>query len=458
MLAELAKPGSATRRAGLALLAAALVACAVSGGVFLAEFGWFLSHASLPIQRDFTAFYFLADALRHRLDPNIPLPELGARLGFPGLTLFPHPTPHPPTAGLLLLPFTGIGLSAAGVCWLLVGFGALTGSVHLLGKVVGSSIPAWLTLPVALALTTWQPVKDDLSWGNINALLLLLLAAVILCFRAKRDLLAGGLFAIALLLKPIAWPVLLLLAFRRQWASVLGCSIVGGMVGLATLAVIGPTAAVGYFTRSLPAATQFYEHDFYNFSLARLGTRLFEGVDFPRLAPHLHFAPVLEWPEAAAVLCPVITVLAVVSALAFTRRCRLEGAIGTMICVSVAVSPTTWTHYLMLALVPIAIIASSLRERSWPMPLTARSMALFALIATPLYGWIGMATKIEPIVRPPDTYWPVGASFVALVPTYLLVGLTILTVVAERGREPAKTEQPATASQHPVVGRRLALS
>jgi len=45
------------------------------------QFSGFIARSSGVVQRDFTAFYFLAGAIRNHLDPNMPLPEIGAALG-----------------------------------------------------------------------------------------------------------------------------------------------------------------------------------------------------------------------------------------------------------------------------------------------------------------------------------------------------------------------------------------
>ncbi len=51
-------------------------------------------------RKDFLQEYLLARAIAEGVDPYLPIPMLADRfLGQLPVPLFPHPTPHPPTAG-----------------------------------------------------------------------------------------------------------------------------------------------------------------------------------------------------------------------------------------------------------------------------------------------------------------------------------------------------------------------
>jgi hypothetical protein len=425
---------------------------AAKGLAFLIEFTGFLIRSPGLLQRDFTAFYFLANAFRKGLDPNMPLPELGAALGMPGLTLFPHPTPHPPTAGILLLPLTLMNVTTAAVFWLFFSFAALVFATALLGRLIGIPKPGWLALPLALSLLAWQPINDDLSWGNINVLILLLLTATLFLLRANQPWIAGGALGLALLIKPIAWPILLVLLLRRQWAVSAGCALAGSVVGAVTLAVIGPAAVVRYFTESLPLAARYYQRDFLNFSLSTLGARLFEGVDFPPQNPHLHFTPLAYIPPAGSLLSIALIILAIAGGVLLTRGRSLECAIAIMTCVSIAGSPTTWTHYFTLTLLPITVLLASLRLQCWPSVLTRRSVGFVTLLALPIDLWLGLILRVAPTAQAQDGSWTFGPAVLCLMPTYFLLALAVFTSMAARSnnRVPAANEEK-TAGALPSV-------
>jgi len=122
-------------------------------------------------------------------------------------------------------------------------------------------------------------------------------------------------------------------------------------------------------------------------------------------------------------LFPILIALAVTGGLALSRHSSLEGAIGTMLCVSVAASPTTWSHYFVLLLVPVALLLRSLRRQRWPRTVTRRVAGVLALLALPFDLWVNLGAQIAPVAIPPDRYWTVWAGLVGLTPAYLLLGL-----------------------------------
>ncbi|HEY8692236.1 MAG TPA: glycosyltransferase family 87 protein, partial [Chloroflexota bacterium] len=233
------------------------------------------------LEVDFNQDYLLAEAIRHGIDPNMGLHQLAVALGMPGLIQADYPTPHPPTAGLLLLPLAWLPQTIASVVWLLVSFGALTWAIALLSRLAGIRLPAWLILPVSLAALFWEPLSQDVGWGQMNAIMLALLAGVLVALSTNRRTLAGVLLAVSLLLKPVAWPLLLLLLVRRDWRAAGSCLLVGGVVGVITAIAVGPLRLVDYFIHSLPVATAYFRLDAFNISLASLGTRLFVGAEYP---------------------------------------------------------------------------------------------------------------------------------------------------------------------------------
>ena len=375
-------------------------------------------------QRDFTELYFLADAIRHRLDPTLPLPTIGAELGMPGLTFLPHPTPIPPTAGILLLPLTWLPYSTAALLWFAGCLGLLSFALRLLARVVEVSVPGWLIPVLTVALASWQPVFEDLSWGQVNIIMLTLLTGMVLCFRRGSDRLAGVLLALALLLKPIAWPVVLILMTRRRWQAMVGLAITGAATGMATIVLVGPVSVVRYLTYVLPVATQYYARDVANLSLSTFPIRLLLGAEFPPGPdPQLHFAPLVNSPALAVALrIVVICVVVAVSVLA-TRHLTFESALGCSICLSIVASPTAWPHYLTLELLPIAILIAFLRRQFWPRTATLNTFGLMLLLAVPYGPWEHLVLRIQSVSFGTATFWPVLPSVLLLAPTYLLLML-----------------------------------
>src|SRR5213078_716425 len=116
----------------------------------------------------------------------------------------------------------------------------------------GAAAPAPATGVVWLAVASWPPVFTTLERGQIDLLLLPLLA---LAWRRRAHAPVGG-FALALcaLAKPFVfalWPILLVAGHRRL--AVAATAAVVALLGVGAI-VSGPTLSLEYLTEVLPRA------------------------------------------------------------------------------------------------------------------------------------------------------------------------------------------------------------
>ncbi|HEY8691576.1 MAG TPA: glycosyltransferase 87 family protein, partial [Chloroflexota bacterium] len=261
-------------------------------------------------------------------------------------------------------------------------------------------------------------------------------AGMLVALSTNRRSVAGVLLAVCLLLKPIAWPVLLLLVLRRDWKTAGSCLLGGGVVALVTTAVVGPLRFVDYFLHSLPLATDYYRLDAFNISLMSLATRLFVGAEYPPgPTATLHFLPLVYSPLAGTVLQGVVAVSVLAAGLLATRHMPLQPALVCMLIVSLLITPTAWDHYLVLTLLPVAFLIAALRRRGWPRHLTRASAVLLALIALPAPLWEQVLNirLIQPTVQATGSYWPIASAALALMPAYILIALAALGIFVEWG-------------------------
>ena len=335
--------------AGLALLA-----LAVSFGV-LVLFAVLLPNAT-QTDKDFTQEYLLARAILDRASPYQPIDQLAARYVDPsGYFTKTHPTPHPPTVGLLALPLGLLSYSAAAQVWLAVELACLLGSVRLLTH------ERWArTLLFSVALVGWAPVTLELGLGQLTAPLLLGLAAVQVALSARRPQVGGGLLGLSLLIKPIAWPWLLVLLWRRCWVALEATVVVGLVGGAATILAIGLPATMGYLFDVLPRMTTAFFGEPTNISLWTLTSRL--GI---------------TWLPGWAVPAAVLLVLAWIA----RRRASLPDQFALMTVASLLASPITWGFYLVLALQPLSRVLRALRHRGWQPPEVAAAIIVFATLS-----------------------------------------------------------------------------
>jgi len=229
------------------------------------------------------------------------------------------------------------------------------------------------------------------------------------------------LLGLSLLLKPLAWPWLLVLVRRRQWAAVFATV---GCVGLGYLAVAlreGPPRLAAYFLDVGPALNADFVHEPTNLSLWTLGPRLLPTV--PALATLL----------SAAV---VALVLGLVWLAAGPPR-RLGAALGAATMAAILVSPVSWYFYLVLLLLPAAYVLGQLRQ-SPQLGAAATLASVLLLVYVP--AWLPAARLSSAGVALP-------AYLVALLPTVGMLGLTLALPGAVQCEPPARLSRPKTWSQ-----------
>jgi hypothetical protein len=340
---------------GARLLRAAVVILAF----VLALYGLKLPLGSLlpPLvyRKDFLQEYTLARAIADGFDPYLPTHVLAERYSdsLP-LLVFPHPTPHPPTLGMLLLPLALLEYSTAAAVWLGLEIVCLVVSIYLLGRAAGARLSIWATLGIATVLLAWHPVWVELASGQVMVLMLALLAGAWLALRSGRPGLGGALVGLAILIKPVVLPLLLLFLLRRDWRALLGATAVicGGY--LVAGYVVGPNKVGSYLTRVLPLVNSTYRGHALNLSISSLGWRVFHGTG-SHILPGIVAPPLIESAPAALVTSIGLPCLLLLGAcLAVRNQCSLDVSFGVMVGVSVLTVPISWDHYLVLAAIPAA--------------------------------------------------------------------------------------------------------
>ena len=221
---------SAKRALGIALI------CFLIGSVLnglLSIYIW--TTAAFVYTKDLLEGYLLAWAIGRRIDPYLPLRELATlRFGQLPQSYFDHPTPFPPPLGLLLYPITLLDYPTAGLLWLGLEVVFLFVTFCLLGRELGLRRSTVWAFAFTLASTAWFPVTQSLERGQVSTLELLLLAGAWTALRAGDGARSGLLLSLSLLVKPIAWPCVLVLLVYRQWrglAGALGVTALGYLVG-----------------------------------------------------------------------------------------------------------------------------------------------------------------------------------------------------------------------------------
>lgn len=403
-------------------------------------------------RKDFLQEYVMVRAVAAGENPYLPVTQLAARyIGAQSQIPFAHPTPHSPIIGLLLLPLALVDYVTAATWWLGVSLGALlVGMIAVFYLMTGRWALGWPIVLGALSLT-WAPVISDLAVGNLNIILMCLLAGCLVALRVGRSLVAGVLVGLSLLIKPIAWPLVAVLLWRRDYRAVVGTLAINVVGYLLVGWIIGIDRIVTYFGEVLPLVGRMYRVYHQNVSVWTLGSRLFHGTvmqdrDADILIPPLFVSEPLAWLVGLAMPAGLL----LLTALMIRRHIQHERAIAVAICLSVVVSPVSWSHYHVLLLLPMAHIAAWLRSRQFPP--VERRLALIgcALLLLGLVDWTKVALLIADLLPRTGSSqsMPTIVSVVTMWPTFATVylGWLVLRLRPDLKQPPRDNEQLAPAA------------
>ncbi|RJP33723.1 MAG: DUF2029 domain-containing protein [Candidatus Omnitrophota bacterium] len=347
-------------------------------------------------RKDFLAIYTLTNAVAHGADPTLPIDDL-ARMyvdEFEGAA-FPHPTPHPPTMGVLFLPLAMFPYPTAKTIWLVSQFGCLFLSIRMFDRAGGKRSSIWRVGFITVILQAWYPVFIDVSNGQVNCMVLFLLTGCWLALRSRRSWTAGVLLGLSLLVKQIAWPVLILFLFKKDLRACLattltiffGYIIAGVMVGFGRL--------YSYFTTILPAIANLYQANPWNLSLWTLGKRMFEGTGVdPETGATFEIVTQPFFPSVvmSTIVFYFIPILCLILAAALIWKfLDSDWSFALLLCCSIILNPLSWPHYFVLALFPLFLIIRRLRENRFPPFETNLSIIIIMFLLPNIFVWKKLA-------------------------------------------------------------------
>jgi hypothetical protein len=345
-------------------------------GVALYKFVDLLTHLRAPdvYSKDFAADYLPAQAALAGLNPYAPLPDLAATFGLPlSAGHLPHPSPHPPAAVAVALPFAWLPFETAALLWFIAGLLMLGTVAFLLIRYKrGKGSPLFAAL-AASACVAWQPVYLELAFGQLMIPTLLLLTLSWLDLREGRNLRGGLLLGCAVAVKLSAWPAVLFLFALRRWRAGLSACMSFALINLTAAFWLG-VDLIGYYTSVGPAVEKIYRASVMNFSAWAVGQRFFVGAK----GLGSYFPPLAERPAWAVPLSAACTALVLCGGLYLARRARdFDAGFSIAVCVGIAVSPVAWQYNLTLLLLPFAVLVKGLTGAT-PRGRTAAFILIYA--------------------------------------------------------------------------------
>jgi hypothetical protein len=354
---------------------------------------------------------------------------------------------HPPTAVLLGMPFAGLRFADAFALWNVFSLVFLAAAAALIVRQLALPFALWDVLPAITLLLLCYPFWHQMVHGQLNLLLLLLLSGAWTADRNGHPHWAGTLVALATAIKLFPGFIFVYFLLRREWAAVrTGLLALAGITALTAL-VLGPDAYRGYFLEVLPRTAQ-WRSEWSNLSLSGVWCKLFESSNF---GGPMEIQPSLQSP-LLALLGMSITLLAVTAILALrARQLRLAEDRDLLYALTMIgmllVSPITWDHYLLLLILPTAVLWQRLPRGGIGREVVVLLLAVLCVQALMVveHGLI-----LLDAAHPANNYnrWivtPLETVTALSVPCYALVGLFVMTLLAGGRNQPDTTGGPAVA-------------
>jgi alpha-1,2-mannosyltransferase len=357
----------------------------------------------------------LANALP-KLYADVDVYRLGTLTFFDGASVYhqlpasaiggPLPYTYPPSSVLLFVPLALVP------AWL--GYPLLTAATAYallpLVKVYASAAPElrrllgrpWLVPLAAIALLLGHPAANTVYWGQINVILMTMVALDVLSPNPRwpRGLLIG--LAAAVKLTPAGFALIFLL--RGDWRALR--TAVAGFAGATALAFV-----------FLPADSVFYWTDrVFNATSLRIGGPEANESLFASLEK-------LGLDGVSLAVLSATGVLVILAATWFgTRRALADGdaamALGVTAAGGLLLSPISWSHHWVLALPTAALVLVRGYQRHNGPLLIAGGLAVAIVWLAPHYAM-------------PEV-WRWGALEKAVGSSYQLLALALLAVMAAR--------------------------
>jgi Glycosyltransferase family 87 len=321
-------------------------------------FHWVLLIAQLPNRTtrfDFSVFYASAVAMRRGLNPYlVDLRQIGNPLH---LEIWPliHTT-STPTFLLCFMPFAYMPERLGYWIWFSITMAALAAALVLMLDSRESGLPTPLKWVVAAAIILYSPLSDHVAFAQAQILILLMLVLVLRWLASGRDIAAGIMLALAVMLRAFPLALALYLMITRRWRALFSMTVGLAAIGAVTVAGVG-TEIVRTFVAGAAGTMSHHPVSLpIDVALGAFVTRLFWYA----------FGPVLSSGLGTLRIAAVFGLELALVGLSVRATLRTEGgrdgalrAYGMWVVLCVMLSPIAWIHYMVLFVIPFIQITNA---------------------------------------------------------------------------------------------------
>jgi hypothetical protein len=298
---------------------------------------------------------------------------------------FSAPYIYPPFFAVMMRPLARLPFATAYLVWTVMSMAAVIGGLLLTLSLAGVRVGVRLALVLGVGLFSYYPLFDNLFFGQISGVILLLFAVCLWLLTKKHDVPSALCLALATAIKLTPVLVVPVLIFHRRWkwlaAYAVWCAcLLGISVGQA-----GWAAHAEFLHKALPSMA-CGSPVCQNASVVAWVQELFLG----------HVPVGLHPPKTIpAYACAVSRWVAIAVYLLLLGRCWLRRSEGfvvrdvvVMVLLGIAVSPISWWHHYTLALLPFVYLWGTMPAKG-----NRALVGLFVVVATNLLGFVGLSAQ-----------------------------------------------------------------
>jgi len=321
--------------------------------------GWIVWVVANNQALDYMVYFLSGAAYAHGESPyTMAKPSWRALAAGLHISHFAWPYRYPPYTAALFRVLQPLGVQPVLVGWLVVNAVALIVAAWVVAQALGGGRRVAVSLALLLAL---GPAFDTLMFGQINGLLLLVLALAFWSLQRSRERLGGAALALGTAIKVTPAVLLAWLAFRGRWRAVGAAGAALVLLSLAALPFVGLQGFVDYWRHGLDLARP-------DLVITGATNVSFVGAMGRLLPHHLDLARTLGRALAAAVV-----VVTVALCCPWGRRARDARLVPLEFSLIVAalplLPPFTWFHQLVTLLIPMVVVWTWVGEgQGWAAP------------------------------------------------------------------------------------------
>ncbi|MEZ6142492.1 MAG: glycosyltransferase family 87 protein [Zavarzinella sp.] len=297
---------------------------------------------------------------------------------------------HPPFSIAILLPLGLLNYHAALAVWHVASAVMLGLSIILLTKISNwkwQSEYYWLALPILAILSFCNPIRQQFSQGQLNALLLLLIVCAWSASKYGRYFTFALFIGIAAACKVFPGFLLIYLLLRCRYKAFIFGVIIFVMCNIISGLLFGFSNVYKYIDVVIPSLKTF-RYSWMNQSILGVWHRLFIGSQNQGVIPIIYHTG-LAW-LATIVTFSIFVVIIYKKSLEIKDARSWDRFFWMLITIMLLLGPITWDHSLVLLIPSLLVYLKDIKLRMFPKDTSILStclLVLFCLGPNELFPW-----------------------------------------------------------------------